>query len=104
MAKRTALNLTRALSIIAGVVFWFTPLHTGTQWLLFAASVIFFIICTAISGNLDDRHTGYWPGDPKRIAAVGFPRLPNPIFSFPTAFLSPPRSRPAARVALHGGS
>src|SRR5260370_41125048 len=61
-AKRIALNITK---VIAAVVFWLVPLRTGTQFLLFVASMVIMFICSAISGNLDDSNTGYWPENPK---------------------------------------
>jgi hypothetical protein len=46
---------------------WFCPLSTGTQVLLFVASIIVFMICHAALTNLDksyaEKHgsSGYWP-------------------------------------------
>ena len=62
--------LFRALAGIAAVVFWFCPLRTGTQVLLFVASIVLFLICHAVLSNLDDDYIekhlkdGYWPPKP----------------------------------------
>jgi len=66
MAKRLVLKTMKVVAAIAGVVFWFTPLRTAMQVFVFAGSVIVFIVCTAISGNLDYKKTGYWPDDPSK--------------------------------------
>jgi len=62
MARRLVLKVMKAVAVIAGIVFWFTPLHTGMQVLVFAGSIIVFIVCCVISGDLDNKNTGYWPG------------------------------------------
>ena len=64
-AKNVALNIIKVIAGIAAVVFWLVPLRTGTQFLLFVASTVVMLICFAISGNLDDSNTGYWPSNPE---------------------------------------
>ena len=59
--KRIVLGITKALAAIAAIVFWFMPLHTTTQVLAFAASIVVLLICFAVSSNLDEEKTGYWP-------------------------------------------
>jgi len=65
MAKRLVLKSVRVIAGIAGVVFLFTPLRTGTQVLLCIGSFVVLIICSALLGGLDDQNTGYWPDKPK---------------------------------------
>jgi hypothetical protein len=64
-AKKISLNIIKAIAGIAAVVFWLVPLRTGTQFLLFVASMVVMLICFAISANLDDSDTGYWPSNPE---------------------------------------
>jgi len=64
MAKRIVLNIIKTLAVIAAVVFWLMPLHTVTQVFLCAGSFAIFLICAALSANLDDKKTGYWPRKP----------------------------------------
>ena len=64
MAKRFVLNVVKVVAVIAAMVFWFMPLATGTQVLLFAGSIVVLLICLAASGNLGDSNTGYWPQNP----------------------------------------
>jgi hypothetical protein len=64
-AKKVALNIIKVIAGIAAVVFWLVPLRTGTQFLLFVASMVVMLICFAISGNLDDSNPGYWPSNPE---------------------------------------
>ena len=64
MAKRFVLNVVKVVAVIAAMVFWFMPLATGTQVLLFAGSVVVLLICLAASGSLDDSNTAYWPQNP----------------------------------------
>jgi len=64
-AKKVALNIIKVIAGISAVVFWLVPLRTGTQLLLFVASMVVMLICFAISANLDDSNTGYWPSNPE---------------------------------------
>jgi hypothetical protein len=64
MAKHIVLNVIKVIAGIAAVVFWVVPLRTGTQFLLFSASIVVMLICFSVSSNLDDRNTGYWPQNP----------------------------------------
>ena len=65
MAKRIVLKAIKIVAGTAAVVFWLMPLSTGTQFLLFAGSIVVLLICFALSSNLDDEHTGFWPSKPK---------------------------------------
>ncbi len=64
MAKRLVLNVVKVVAVIAAIVFWFMPLATATQVLLFVGSIVVLLICLAASGSLDDSNTGYWPQKP----------------------------------------
>ena len=64
MAKRVILTTTKIVAGIAAVAFWLMPLRTGTQFLLFVGSIVVLVICFAVSSNLDDKNTGFWPKGP----------------------------------------
>jgi hypothetical protein len=57
---------------IAGVVFLFCPIRTGTQILINVGALIVALICGVIIHNLDDsdgsRNSGYWPQDSTKSA------------------------------------
>lgn len=64
--KRTVLTGIKGLAAIAAVVFWFCPLRTGIQILLFVASIAVLLICHVVLTELDETYaakgpTGYWP-------------------------------------------
>lgn len=59
--KRIALNVVKVIAGLAAVVFWFCPLSTWNQVLLCVGSIAVLLICFLVSGELDDRNTGYWP-------------------------------------------
>jgi hypothetical protein len=65
MEKRSLLKPIRILAVVAAVVFFFMPLRTFTQVLLCAGSLAIAVICSAVSGSLDDENTGHWPNKPK---------------------------------------
>jgi hypothetical protein len=73
-AKHIVLNIIKVIAGIAAVVFWFVPLRTGTQFLLFSASIVVMLICFGISSSLDDSNTGYWPENPEDSPLS--PRIP----------------------------
>jgi hypothetical protein len=73
-AKRMALNIIKVIAGVAAVVFWLVPLRTGTQFLLFVASIVVMLICFGLSSNLDDSNTGYWPENPEDSPLVS--RIP----------------------------
>ena len=52
-SERIALKVARVGAVIAAVLFWVMPLRTGTQVLLFIASIGIFLICKAVSKRLD---------------------------------------------------
>jgi len=72
MGKRVVLAFTKLVCGLAGVVFLFCPIRTGTQILVNVGAVIVALICGVIIYNLDDsndsRHSGYWPQDPTKSA------------------------------------
>jgi hypothetical protein len=59
--KRFALNTIKVVAVIAGIAFWFMPMHTAIQLFICIGSLLVLIICSIISGSLDDENTGYWP-------------------------------------------
>ena len=70
--KRILLNIVKAIAGLAAVVFWFSPLGTATQLLIFLASIAVMLICFAVSSTLDDQaNTGYWPDKPIGWSAPG---------------------------------
>jgi hypothetical protein len=70
--KRVLLNTVKAIAGVAAVVFWFCPLRTATQVLIFLASIAVLLICAALSSNLDDQtNTGYSPEKPIDWSAPG---------------------------------
>jgi len=60
----------KGLEWIAVVVFVLCPLRTGTQVLVFVASIAVFLICHFVLAYLDDNYIaehmkdGYWPSKP----------------------------------------
>jgi lipopolysaccharide export LptBFGC system permease protein LptF len=65
MVKRAILKIVKVLAGIAAVVFWLVPLRTGTQVLLFVASIVVMLLCFALSSGLNENaNTGYWPTAP----------------------------------------
>jgi hypothetical protein len=70
MGKRIVLNVVKAVAMIAAVVFWFCPLSTATQVLLFVGSIVVLLICVGFSSGLDDRNTGYWPPKPYESSLI----------------------------------
>jgi len=64
--KRTVLMVIKGLAAVAAVVFWLCPLRTGTQILLFVASIAVLLLCHVLLTELDETYvakgpTGYWP-------------------------------------------
>jgi hypothetical protein len=53
------------LAGISAVVFWLRPLRTGTQVVVFVASIAVLLISHSILSNVDEahanKHAGYWP-------------------------------------------
>jgi hypothetical protein len=68
--RRTVVLFVKGLAAIAAVVFLFCPLSTGTQVILFVASIAVLLIChfvlTEVDENYIDEHMkdGYWPTKP----------------------------------------
>ena len=67
MGTRVVLNSVKVMAAIAGLVFWFCPLSSSTQILIFVASLIVLFICAMITHNLDDTQSGYWPPRPSDV-------------------------------------
>ena len=64
--KRTAVTVIKTLAAVAAVGVWLCPLRTGTQVLLFVASIAVLLICHFFLTELDETYaakgpTGYWP-------------------------------------------
>ena len=65
MRKRITLKMVKVAAAIAALMFWFCPLSTGIQVLIFVGSIIVLLICVIVSSDLDDDNdTGYWPPKP----------------------------------------
>jgi hypothetical protein len=64
-AKHILLNALKAIAGIAAVVFLLAPVNSVIGMLLFSVAIVVLIVCSAISSNLDDKNTGYWPDEPK---------------------------------------
>jgi uncharacterized membrane protein YvbJ len=67
MSAKTRIVVT-AIKYLAGlsaVVFWFCPLRTGIQVLVFVASIAVLLIChfalTSMDETYANRDAGYWP-------------------------------------------
>jgi hypothetical protein len=79
MGRRVTLAVTKLVCGLAGVVFLFCPLKTGTQVLINVGALVVALICGFIIYNLDDsddsRKSGYWPPDPAKSALY---RDPHP--------------------------
>src|SRR5882724_9176439 len=56
--RRVAVTVIKGLEWIAVVVFVLCPLRTGTQVLVFVASIAVFLICHFVLTNLDDTYLG----------------------------------------------
>jgi hypothetical protein len=65
--KRTVVTVIKGLAGVAAVAFWLCPLRTGTQVLLFVASIAVLLVCHLVLTNWDETYaakhnnTGYWP-------------------------------------------
>ena len=66
--KRMAVTAIKYLAGISAVVFWLCPLRTGTQVLVFVASIAVLLICHFALADMDEtyaaKHAGYWPKPP----------------------------------------
>jgi hypothetical protein len=63
--KGIFLSVTKAVSVIAGVVFFLMPIRTFTQVFLCLGSFLVFVVCSAVSGNFENKGIGYWPDKPE---------------------------------------
>ena len=63
--KRFVVRAVKYLAGLSAVVFWFCPLRTGTQVLLFVASIAAMLICHFGLSMIDEEYLskngGYWP-------------------------------------------
>ena len=62
--KRTIVTAIKYLAGLSAVVFWFCPLRTGIQVLVFVASIGFADLSLRVGKHgrdLPDKDAGYWP-------------------------------------------
>ena len=63
--KRFVANAIKYLAGLSAVVFWLCPLRTGTQVLVFVASIAVMLICHFGLSNIDEEYAnnnaGYLP-------------------------------------------
>ena len=63
--KRMVVTAVKYLAGLSAVVFWLCPLRTGTQVLVFVASIAVFLICHSVSTSMAEayaaKNAGYWP-------------------------------------------
>jgi hypothetical protein len=63
--KRFVVTTIKYLAGLSGVVFWVCPLRSGTQVLLFAASIAVMLVCHFGLSSIDEQYAnkdaGYWP-------------------------------------------
>src|SRR5437764_189166 len=62
---RFVVTAIKYLAGLSAVVFWLCPLRTGTQVLVFVASIAVLLIChfglSSIDGDYANKNAGYWP-------------------------------------------
>jgi hypothetical protein len=62
---RVVVTAIKYLAGLSAVVFWLCPLRTGTQVLVFVASIAVMLICHFALTSMDEayanKHAGYWP-------------------------------------------
>ncbi|HEV3512592.1 MAG TPA: hypothetical protein VGS05_12875 [Candidatus Sulfotelmatobacter sp.] len=63
--KRFVVTTIKYLAGLSAVVFWLCPLRTGTQVLVFVASIAVLLIChfglSGIDEEYANKNAGYWP-------------------------------------------
>ena len=63
--KRFVVTAIKYLAGLSAVVFWLCPLRTGTQVLVFVASIAVMLICHFRLSSIDEeyanKNAGYWP-------------------------------------------
>jgi len=63
--KRFVITAIKYLAGLSAVVFWLCPLRTGTQVLVFVASIAVILIChfglSSIDEEYANKNAGYWP-------------------------------------------
>src|SRR5262249_4405671 len=64
-AKRFLVTMIKYLAGLSAVVFWLCPLRTGTQVLVFVASIAVLLIChfglSSVDEDYANKNAGYWP-------------------------------------------
>jgi hypothetical protein len=77
--KRLVVTAMKYLAGLSAVVFWLCPLRTGTQVLIFVASIVVLLICHSVLTNMDEayaaKNAGYWP---KLLDWGAAPKSDNP--------------------------
>jgi hypothetical protein len=62
---RFVVTAIKYLAGLSAVVFWLCPLRTGTQVLVFVASIAVMLIChfglSSIDEEYANKNAGYWP-------------------------------------------
>jgi hypothetical protein len=63
--KRLVVTAIKYMAGLSAVVFWLCPLRTGTQVLVFVASIAVLLIChfglSSIDEDYANKNAGYWP-------------------------------------------
>jgi hypothetical protein len=63
--KGMVVTAIKYLAGISAVVFWLCPLRTGTQVLIFVASIAVLLTCHFVRSSMDEdyanKNAGYWP-------------------------------------------
>jgi hypothetical protein len=63
--KRFVVTAIKYLAGLSAVVFWLCPLRTGTQVIIFVASIAVLLIChfglSSINEDYANKNAGYWP-------------------------------------------
>ncbi|HTU40121.1 MAG TPA: hypothetical protein VMF10_00325 [Candidatus Aquilonibacter sp.] len=71
--KRLVVTAIKYVAGLSAVVFWLCPLRTGTQVLVFVASITVLLIChfglSSIDEDYANKNPGYWPKPPDWAAA-----------------------------------
>ena len=63
--KRLVVTTVKYLAGLSAVIFWLCPLRTGTQVLVFVASIAVMLTCHFCLSSIDEeyanKNAGYWP-------------------------------------------
>jgi hypothetical protein len=78
--ERFVVTAIKYLAGLSAVVFWLCPLRTGTQVLVFVASIAVMLIChfglSSIDEEYANKNAGYWP---KRLDWTAPPNRTTPV-------------------------